>query len=55
MEYVAVIRDKHMDNTFHIFYSGKIPSELQDILLAYICCHIISQEVHMTFDLSVEA
>ena len=44
-----------MANTFHKFYSGKIPSEFQDILLAYFCCHIISQEVHVTFNLSVEA
>ena len=44
-----------MAGTFHKFYSGKIPSEFQDILLAYLRCYIISQEVHMTLNLSVEA
>ena len=44
-----------MANTFHKFHSGIIPSEFQDILLAYFCCHSVSQEVQMTFNLSVEA
>ena len=51
---MAVIHDELMAKKFHQVYSGKFPSKFEDVLPAYFGCNIISQDVHMILNLSVD-
>ena len=43
-----------MANKLHEFYSGTFHAKFQEVLPAYFCCEVISQEVHLICQLTTE-